>query len=375
MGDDQRFTRRNVLATGAAATAALAGCTSGNEPDADAEGQDEPESETATPTSTPAAPTLEEFQYPDGASQDGVDREALASTHRSAIIDAGSHTLEMDRTETFGGQSQSSEITKKWASAGVSVVTDGQLTETLWSPSDERAGYVQMDTGFEQRYRIDNVAPTAEEVSDVSRFEQLVGGVVWSEATEVVEDAAGDYAVVYEAMGVGDEETLSRLIYGEVTDLQATIAVSEAGHVSELSYDITVEQEHGSIGEKVDATVTAVGETELEEPSWLETAQNEGAQFEMRLTENDEVIELEMVNGTEIPSDAGVSASSGGKFGSTQVPEAISIGDRLNVAVVGDDELAVAVNESPSETAPLGGFVRATLRFDQYTLFEEEIHP
>lgn len=374
MGDEQRFTRRNLLATGAVATSLLAGCTGGDDPSADDGADEQPDAASGTPTSTPTAPTLEEFEYPEGASQTEVDGSTLSDTHRTAITDAKSLTVELDEQRSYDGQGQSESVTKRWGSAGVSVVTDGDVTETLWSPSGEQVGYVQMDSGFDQRYRIDNQAPTAESVSEVSRFGALVAGVTWGEATEVKEDAAGDYAAVYEAEGVADEQKFSEVVFGEVTDLSATIAVSEAGHVSELSYDVTVDQDGSTVREAVEATVTAVGETDLQAPDWLETAEEDGVQFEMQLVEDGEVIELEMVNGTEVPSKAQANVSAGNNFGHSKLPEALSVGDRVNLALPADRELSVGVNEVPPETAPLGRFVNVRLQLEQFLLFEGEIH-
>lgn len=375
MEDEQAVTRRTILGTGAATAAALAGCTSEDAPD-EGSGGDVPATETATTTATetPTGPTLESFEYPEGASRDGVDGETLAGTHREAIIDAGSLTLETEETREFDGHGETSEVTRKWGDSGVLVTTDGRLTETLYSPDGERAGYVEMDTGFEQRYRIDNRAPSAESVSQVARFGHLVTGVAWSEATEVVEDAAGEYAVVYESTGVADAEALQRVVYGEVTDLEASVTVSRAGHVSALSYDVTVEQEHSTIREVVAATVTGVGETAVEEPDWTETAKETGTRFEVSIVEDGEVVELEMTNGEDVPGDAVLSASFGGQFDDAGLPGAVSVGDRVNAAFGGDGELRVRVNATPSETSPLGDYGRVTLRFEQYTLFEERIH-
>lgn len=372
MGDERRFTRRNVLATGAAATAALAGCTGGDEPDAEEQG--DPESKTDTPTPTSTAPTLEEFEYPEGASVDGVEGGTLASTHRDRITGAGSVTLELSETRDQGGFTSSTDAVKRWGSAGVSVTTEGDVTETLWSPSGERAGYVRMDTGFEKRYRIDNSAPSPQEVTEVPRFEGLVAGVKWEQATEVVEDADGDYAVRYEGSGVADENALRGVVFGEVTDLEASIAVSQSGHVSELSYDLTTEADHGTVQETAKATVRAVGETDLQTPEWFETAQEQGTRFEMRIVEGGEVIELELVNGPEVPRDAEVNMSSGGLFGVTQLPEAIAVGDQLGLALAGENDLRVAVNGTPEASSSLDRFVHAAVSHDQFTLFEGEIH-
>lgn len=372
MGDDQQVTRRTVIATGAAASAALAGCTGGDDPEGDAGGDGAPDA-AETPTATPSAPTLEDFEYPDGASQDGVDGSTLADTHREAITGAGSMTLEISETRAFDGFTSSSEYEKRWGSAGVSKVTDGDVTETLWSPEGERLGYVQMDTGFEQRYRIDNRAPSPEQATEVARFEGLVAGVEWDAATEVVEDAAGDYGVVYEGSAVADENAFRGVIFGEVTDIEASITVSEAGHVSELVYDVTTEQQHGTTEASVEATVTAVGETALQAPEWLETAKSEGTRFEMGIVDDGEVVELELVNGGEVPADATVRLSSGGLSGRSGLPEAVSVGDRLNLALAAEGDLRVAVDGAPAESTALDRFVRATVRLDQFTLFEGEI--
>jgi len=376
MVNEPTISRRKTLAAGAALSAALAGCSgSGDADGAEAQNDDTATSteETTAQTTEDPTPTLAEFEYPAGASQEGLDGATLFGTHESTLTGAGSATLESNQTREFGSYSETVTATNELSADGVSRVTEtGDLTESLWSPSSERVGYVRMEAGFEQRYRIDNQAPSPNEIADFRRFERLLAGAEWGEAAEVVE-AGDDYAAVYQSTGIADEDSLLRLAFGQrVIEFEATVAVAQSGYVRDLTYDITVERDGDDSRQDVSTTVGNVGETTVEAPDWAETAREQGVQFNMGVTDDRRGIEFEMVNGADVAQGARLTLSNGRRRDSVQLSDALSEGDRLYLALSESGGLLIGEDGVPDGATQLEGFVRASVRLQQYLLFEGE---
>lgn len=380
MVDELTITRRRMVATGAALSAALAGCSGSGDADGTATEDDgtatettTEEAETTARTTEDPGPTLAEFEYPAGASRDGLDGATLFRTHESTLTDAGSAALDTTETREFGSYSETVTATKELGAGGVSEVTESDdVTESLWSPSSERAAYVRMEAGFEQRFRIDNQAPSPNEVAEFRRFGHLLTGAEWSEATEVVE-AGDDYAVVYESAGIADEDSLLRLAFGRsVSEFEARVSVTQSGYVRDLAYDVTVERDGDDIRRDVSITVDGVGETTVEAPDWAETARERGVQFSMDVTDDRRAVVLEMRNGDDVPAGARLSLSSGRQRDAVQLSDALSEGDRLYLALSDGGGLLIGEDGVPDGATGLEGFVRTTLRFQQYQLFEGE---
>jgi len=396
MEDKSGATRRVLLAKGAAVSALLAGCSGNEEPgtetptatatetptaeptatptDTPTETPTETETETETETPTPEPVTVENFPYPEGASQSGLDGRTLYTTHRSVLVDAGSATVALDETRSYPDFSTSVVETNAFTTGGITSEReqDGNPVETLWSPSDEDLGYVQMSTGFEQRYRIDNTVPRPERVLRLRLVENILRGGSWSEAREVVEREDGEHAVVYEATGVASEQSLFSVLFGErVTEFEATLTVAESGALPELSYTLTVDQGDRMAEETATLSLSALGETTVEEPSWAATAREDGVRFQSSVSDDRTVVELEMINGTDVSSEARVELGSN-RFASGSLGQTLSTGDALYCGFSDSDELLVGVNEVPSGTTSLGDFVYARLSDGRFQLFQDQ---
>lgn len=391
MGDEKTVSRRTVLAGGVAASALLAGCSEGGGEPSETEtatatstSTDTPTStptETATATPTPEPTTVENFAYPDGTSRDGVEGETLYGSHRSSITDAGSATAELEQTRDSGSFSRSFVQTNAFSADGLSKVTErGELTESLWSPADADAAYVRMDTGFEQRYRIDNVAPQPQRLIQLPLAEAVLVGATWSEATEVVETSESDegdeetFAVVYEATGVADEQVLLRgTLFGDaVSEFSATIAVTETGHLHRLTYDISVERDGETVRQEATLSLDSLGTTTVTEPSWAGTAREDGVRFGIGTTDGNRLVEMEMQNGADLSGQVRADLSSS-SFASGELGQPVSVGDTLYLGLSGSGDLLVGVNEMPDGATELGDFVFASLRRQQFTLFEQDL--
>ncbi|WP_121822185.1 hypothetical protein [Halostella salina] len=381
MVNERTVSRRHVLSSGVALSAALAGCTGGSGSDGtetatDADTDTDTDTETATATETTAdpGPTLDEFEYPAGASRDGVDGTTLFGTHESTLTGAGTLTVEGEITRELPGFSATETMTKKIGSDGIAgTIESGDLTESLWSPDDESVAYVQMAAGFEERYRIDNESPQPRELAELRRFRGLLNGAAWGEALEVVEGPSG-YAVTYEATGIADENALLQVAPGEsVSEVEARITVTQSGYVREVGYDISVARGSDTVRQDAVLAVGSVGDTTVPEPEWADTAREEGVRFERGLTSDGRAVELEMVNGTEISADARTALSDRRGRGEGQLSEPLAEGDRLFLALSDSGELLTARDGVPEGARQLEAFARATIRYRAYPLLVTEL--
>lgn len=368
------LTRRSLVAKSVAAgTALLAGCSGSSGSSAETTETTKATSTTET-TTTAKAPTVENFSYPAGASQSGVSPQQLYNTHRSAVVDAGSATVSINQ-ETDREEFSSSKVkTNSYSSEGLMRVTESSgMTSTLWSPSSEPLSFVQMDTGFNQRYRIENQAPSPERHLKLPLVEQLLDGAQWSEATKVVETESGEFGVTYEATGIASQQKLIRIVYGQqITDFTASITVTESGYLSDISYAITASRESETTHQKASLTVGSLGETTVEEPSWADTARKKGVQFKSRITDDRKAVELELVNGT-VPSGTRVHLS-GDQFASTQLEQKLTVGNRLYLGFSDSGNILVEVGEVPTGATKLPDNVFVALNDGRFELFNQNLH-
>lgn len=379
MDEKTKMSRRAMVLSGVAAVTSLAGCSSGGEstdtPEPTATPTDTPtDTPTATPTPTEdSAPSLDEFAYPEGADRNGVDSTGLFETHKSTLTDAGSVTLTGELTRISDNFEETLALERRLSDSDIATsredIGDG-LTESLWSPSGDSAAYVQLKSGFNERYRIDNEAPNPNQVVEFRRFQRLLQGAEWGEATEVVSAGEEQYAVTYKATEIADEQQLLRLQFGDsIAEFEASIVVSQAGYLQEISYDITTETSNGPRQQIVTMTVGSVGETSVEEPDWAETARENGIRFEVNMSDDGTTIELNMVNGGKVPADARVSLSDGNGRGESRLSDPVTPGDRLSLSLSDENELLVGTDGSPDGGRALDRYVRATIRQKMFELF------
>lgn len=359
MTADPTLSRRVLLAGGVALGTAIAGCSGSEAPD-DTPEQSGTSTAGGTPTSADQTPSLSEFEYPEGATQDGIDGAALYSTHESTLTDAGSLTLDHETTRTVGSNEFTETVTSEFGPAGIyREVEESGVTELVWSPTGEDQAYVQLSSGFDTVYRIDNQAPDNSDVTGLFEMRRMLEGVAWGEATDVV--AAGDeFAVRYEATGVTDTE---RVAYGNtVESFAATISVTESGHVRELDYDLRFTRDGESRSTDATATLSSVGETTVEAPEWRDTAAENGVQFTSSLTDAGTAFRLEMTNGNEVSSDARLSLQDSGGRGDSSLQSALTTGDVLYVGLSEANELLMATDGTPDGARELRDYTRVALR-------------
>jgi len=344
----------------------MAGCSGGDDTSgtpsqsgntATAAGETPASADGATADSTPS---LSEFDYPEGATQDGIDRRTLYSTHESTVTGAGSLTFTLERTSNFDGNEFTTNTTNEFSSGDVyREIVDNEGTESVWSPSDEDQSYVRMESGFETDYRIDNGAPSNNEVAGLEETRRTLSNGTW-EPVEVVESDDG-FAVVYE--GTSSDSTASQNGW---ESSEGTVTVEASGYVSELDYSITYTD--GSTLEAT-GTVSSLGETAVEAPTWLNTANEDGTQFTSERVSSGSVYRLEMVNGDEIPMSARVAVRDQSGRGDSTLPSALSVGDSLYVGLSESNELLVDTEQAPTDARALGDRPRVSLSENSLKIF------
>jgi hypothetical protein len=375
MKEEPSISRRSLLASGLAVSAGIAGC-SGTESSQPSETPRTDSSGTASSRTTePPAPTLSEFEFPAGASTDGIDGAGLYETHESTITERGSFTLTSDMSVTQPDYDSSRTVTNTFSADGLTRETERSfLVESLWSPSDEDAAYVQLTSDYDgSAYRIDNQAPSRDRIAQLPRFEQVLSGAEWGEPTGVV--PAGDgFAATYDSVGIADEQSLYGLVFGDaITAFEASVTVAESGYVHALSLDITVETSDGSRNETMDTTVDSVGDTVVEAPHWAEKARTEGVQFTMTAAADQTAIELEMVNGAAVSPDTRVLFASGREYAEAEISTELTVGDRLYLSFSESGEVLVEEGAVPAGATQLGPEASVAVSWQALLLFEESL--
>lgn len=380
MRDERGLFRRAVLGKGAALGVLLAGC-SGTEGPTETPSDTPTSTETSvgggteTPdgTGTPTGETaLERFAYPQGATRAGITAEQLLGTHESTVLDSGSVTV------TVEGETRYANRTESFDQFGVFDADDvyrrdvgDQLAERVWSPADESVAYVRMDANNRRRFRIDDEVPVRRGVAQLDLFAVLLAGATWGEAVEVVETFEGESAVAYEAAGVADESRLLELLTGDaVTGLTGRVVVTEGGYVHEATYDLTVRRGEESVEQTATATVFSLGETDVSEPSWANTARREGTRFDADITPTEDFVRLKLVNGADLPAGTTGQVTAGqSQSGTAAFGERVTVGDTVYLGFNEAGRLFAEVNDQPLTDVELGSSASAVVELDRFVLY------
>lgn len=369
--------RRFIQIVGTVPIVGLAGCsTNDGQPETDgddvSQGQDAEADGTGDEESPPPEediPTLDEFEYPDGATQDGIDTGQLYSTHEATLTDAGSLTVTREQEHNHGGHEFSIAETNRFESNNISQeVVDGGDSEFIWAPANEDVAYVQMESGFEQGYRINNQPPRTNRVTGLGEIDRILSETEWSEAKTVIELEDGDgFAVTYDAIDHSEQ-----IGFGEIEEFEATVAVTESAYISGLEYNI-IESEEGRTAERdMTTAVSAVGETTVEEPDWATMARDQGTRFSVSATDDQGVYELELIHGNEIPAGARISMRDRQGGEGRQLQQPLAVGDRLYVGLSETNDLLTSTEQVPDGVRQLHGSTNLRIR-SEFLLFEEEL--
>jgi hypothetical protein len=217
----------------------------------------------------------------DGLNSDGPTYEAplndvtVAENHEAVIADAGSFTLVSDTSQSRGERTQTLNTT-------VAVNYDtGELLSTQQAGPQTITTYVLANGSAYQRfessrgtqYRQPQRAANASLYAS-GRIEALANAFTFSHVgTESVEGTETD---VYEASGAEDLNESARAFQSidadNVTSLEARLYITEDGLVKRFEYELLLDSAGTEAGVDVTHTYTRLGETTVEEPSWLDDA-------------------------------------------------------------------------------------------------------
>lgn len=200
---------------------------------------------------------------------------SVAANHEAVIDDGGSFTLVSNTEQSRDEQSQTVNST-------VAVNYDsGALHSTQEAGSQTISTYVLANGSAYQRFESQRGTefrqppqPANASVFASGRIATLVTGFTYSHVgTETVD---GTETEVYEASGAEDLNESARAFQSldaeNVTALESRVYVTEDGLVKRFEYEIRLNVDDTETGVDVTQTYSRLGETTVEEPSWLDDA-------------------------------------------------------------------------------------------------------
>lgn len=363
MKDNVPVSRRTFLTTGIAATTMLAGC-SGNS-----------NSQPGTSSPTSATPTLSEFSYPNGATKNGIDWETLFNTHESTVTEADSVTVQGDVTIDRGDQTTTQLTTVKFNAGDVwremqKSFSNTEKSVTQWSPNSRDKLYSQISSEGKTAYRIGSDLPSQQEAMGLGLVKKTLKRFKWGEATEVVKLQNGT-GVRYEATGKNEPLVTESSSNVEFT---ASVTVLESGFIGRLTDQVSFTDKNGTERKhELAATISAVGKTSIQKPSWASTAIESGFEFRTEPTDDQTAVKLTLANGSKLPTESSVALSTPQNRGSASFPEPVTAGDTLYLGLSETGELQIAENGPPENTIKLNSRTRVSVYHNDLTVLSRLI--
>ncbi|WP_115863169.1 DUF7537 family lipoprotein [Halorussus litoreus] len=232
---------------------ALAGCTGG------LPGGDEP--------------TLDDVSYPDGVSENGTNVSALSTAHSEALENE-SFGLTVDASVNASSINQSIRIDAAVGADRDNIRADtnasGQQTSMYLTPETR---YTRVATDDGVTYDAQERTPTAMQLvpasySGASYLDQFAG---MANATPTdVREVNGTTLVVLEADGSTATDNES----ANLVDYNATLLVDEQGVVHSMTVELAATSQGQRSTTRLSMDIYDVGETTVEDPSWLDEARN-----------------------------------------------------------------------------------------------------
>lgn len=232
---------------------ALAGCTGG------LPGGDEP--------------TLDDVSYPDGVSENGTNVSALSTAHGEALANE-SFGLTVDASVNASAINQSIRIDAAVGADRDNVRADtnagGQRTSIYLTP-ETRYSRTETDDGatYDARDRAHaSMQFVPASYSGANYLDQFAG---MANATPTdVREVNGTTLIVLEADGSTATDNES----ANLVDYDATLLVDEQGVVHSMTVELAAASGGQRSTTRFSMEIYDVGETTVEEPSWLDEARN-----------------------------------------------------------------------------------------------------
>jgi hypothetical protein len=200
--------------------------------------------------------------YPEGLSQDGYDNATLfLENHRAVMTTGPSYSVRMD--VTAGQETQTLRASTDPETERIRSQTDrnGELDYDIYYANGTQ--YVRQVTDSGGSYGTTNATfQSAAEGLNGGQF--LTTVVLLNLEATAVSTQNGQTVISYEIQG-------PRSSSEGIAEADGTVQVDTDGQLVRFEYDLVSDQ-----GEEVSVTWerTAVGETTVEEPTWLDDAQN-----------------------------------------------------------------------------------------------------
>ncbi|WP_436343911.1 DUF7537 family lipoprotein [Natronorubrum sp. FCH18a] len=338
--------RRRLLAlAGTVSTVAVAGCTSSDDSE-----EDEPTESTDETQEADSETSLDDFEFPEHASREGIDAVHITDEHLNTIQDSGSVTVSRSSEREFGRHSNEEHLEAQLSRAGIRATWDrGDYEEATWTEIGDSRGLIRRDGGFQETFQITSEAPHTSEILGEHTLELFAEGFSFGEAEAAVE-IDGSLTAQYDVESVADSTTVERLVHADsIDDATGSVFVTEDGTLKRYSYDIEFDAHGESRSQSIETTYFDIGETTVTEPDWAETARAEGRQFTATKTD-DGYLELELANGDSISAGSNVDISTPAGHENQQLSEALTVGDRI---VMGADSagLSIEINGTPDSSS------------------------
>lgn len=393
--DIENRSRRKFLRLGAAlaGTALVAGCSEDQgDGSTTTDGSSTQSTESETETTTEEPPDLDEFEYPQGATKEGIAPKKIVDNHFSYIESAGSMTLNTETSLTQEGPDgdmypeESSSIWKMSDQRALVENTRNPLyrddfkpvTTTRWADRSATPlkGLVKRSNGDETVFQIRTDLPEESNAHGKRAF-QVFHGFSFSEAKEVVM-VDGTPVARYGLTGVEIKDAAGPLVrggVGEISKSSGSVYVAESGLLKKFEFEFEMKIPTGDKkrdkSQSSTYTYSDVGETTAESPSWVETAREEGRLFSMEVTD-DGFLKFKLENGKPVPKGASLSlyVDDQRTRPEFEFPEQLEVGDEVIVSVE-DSGISVAVGEKPSERSSFrSGGIWFRIKGSSIVLFE-----
>ncbi|PSP56753.1 hypothetical protein BRC82_01370 [Halobacteriales archaeon QS_1_67_19] len=219
--------------------------------------------------------TTDDVEYPAGVSENDTNVSALTAAH-DRQLENRSFTLEVNSTVNASTGNQTITMTAAVGPDRDQVLVNGSARNQQVSAymTDEKR-YTRLTVGDrEPQYRVTERTP-----DQMQLFSGSFAGTTYLDrfAAEAnftptdVRTVDGTTLIVLEADGSNATDTER----ANVTDYEATLLVDEDGVVHSATVDVSAARDGQQIRTRFSMNVSAIGETTVEEPDWLDEAKNE----------------------------------------------------------------------------------------------------
>ena len=252
--------RQLLLVVAVAALVALAGCSA--VPGLDG--------------TSPESPNTENLEdYPSGFSADGVtDAEAATSAHKSAVLEESSWTATYQTSVAAEGQSQDIEDIRyvdHTESLELNIVNTPFGTQSVYKVDEE--GWQKQEAMNQTAYSYGAVGYNSTDAVHTPMLTSFLTNVEYEQSDVTEED--GETHITYQATGLTDGSELAPQgeNASELEDVSASLTVTEEGAITNYEFGATaITENQPDTTLSIDLEFTDLGETSVEDPSWLDEA-------------------------------------------------------------------------------------------------------